>query len=99
MRNKVIAYKLIRYDVTPYNVMRYKVVAYNVIHYNVIAYNIIHYKVIVYNIISNEVVTPRGSAEIVFPTVARGPPASQIHPLICLTKNIHGIDERIFVTK
>jgi hypothetical protein len=43
-------------------------------------------------------VTPRGSAEIVFSTVARGPPASQIHPLICPTKDIHCIDERKLVT-
>jgi hypothetical protein len=30
---------------------------------------------------------------------ARGPPASQIYPLMCPTENIHCIDERILVTK
>jgi hypothetical protein len=44
-------------------------------------------------------VTPRGFLEIVFPTVPRGPPASQIYPLMCPTENIHCIDERILVTK
>jgi hypothetical protein len=47
-----------------------------------------------------EIVTPRGSVEIAFLTVARGPPASQTYPLICPTKNRHCIiDERIVVTR